>query len=151
LATLNLGTTEEPRVFGEKNATKVVTAREAARRAPLDRWLYALSVPDVGDTTARELGRRHRNFAELADSPLLRAVLKKAELVAERELQAPNSRRNPAKSEEDKARRKELCARLDAEIAALDGGPLAGCLCGSFPSAPRPEPAVPVCRQRALR
>ena len=126
LATLNLGTAEEPRVFGEKNATKIVAAREAARGLPLEKWLYALSVPDVGETTARELGRRHRTLAELADSPLLRAVLKKAELVAQREWEAPASRKNPAKSDEDKARRKELCAKLDAEIAALDAGPLAG-------------------------
>ncbi len=126
LATLNLGTTEEPRVFGQKNATKVVAAREAARALPLEKWLYALSVSDVGETTARELGRRHRNFTELVDSILLRAVLKKADLLAARELNAPNSRKNPPKSDDDKARRKELCTRLDAEIAALDAGPLAG-------------------------
>jgi DNA ligase (NAD+) len=126
LAALNLGTVEEPRVFGEKNATKVVAAREAARALPLEKWLYALSVPDVGESTARELGRRHRSFADLVDSALLSAVLHKARLVAERELQAPNSRKNPPKSDEDKARRKELCTRLDAEIAALDAGPLAG-------------------------
>ena len=126
LATLNLGTADEPRVFGEKNATKIVAARDVARGLPLEKWLYALSVPDVGETTARELGRRHRTFAELAASPLLHAVLKKAELVAQREWEAPASRKNPAKSEADKARRKELCARLDEEIAALDAGPLAG-------------------------
>ncbi len=125
LATLNLGTADEPRVFGEKNATKVVAAREAARTLPLEKWLYALSVPDVGESTARALGRRHRNFPELAESALLRALLQKAGLLAERELQAPNSRKNPPKSEEDKVRRKTLCARLDAEIAALDAGPLA--------------------------
>jgi len=126
LATLNLGTAEEPRVFGEKNAAKIIAAREAARALPLEKWLYALSVPDVGESTARELGRRHRTLAELADSPLLRAVLKKAERLAQREAEAPASRKNPAKSDEDKARRKELCARLDAEIAALDAGILAG-------------------------
>ena len=126
LATLNLGTEEQPRVLGEKTATKIGQARETARSLPLEKWLYALSVPDVGESTARELGRRHRNFAALAESPLLRAVLQKAELLAERELKAPNSRKNPAQSDEDKARRKELCARLDAQIAALDAGPLAG-------------------------
>jgi DNA ligase (NAD+) len=126
LATLNLGTAEEQRVFGEKNAAKVVAAREAARALPLEKWIYALSIPDVGESTARELGRRHRNFAELADSELLRTVLRQAALTEERELQAPNSRKNPPKSDEDKARRKERCARLDAEIAALDAGPLAG-------------------------
>jgi DNA ligase (NAD+) len=126
LATLNLGTEEEPRVFGEKNATKVVAARDAARALPLEKWIYALSVPNVGSTTARELGHRHRSFAELADSALLRAVLQKAELVERREEEAPNSRRNPAKSPEEKVRRKELCARLDDEIAALEKGILAG-------------------------
>ena len=126
LAALNLGTTAEPRIFGEKNAAKIVAAREAARGLPLEKWLYALSVPEVGETTARELGRRHRTLAELADSPLLRAVRHKAELAARREWEAPASRKNPAKSDEDKARRKELCARLDDELAALDGGPLAG-------------------------
>ena len=126
LATLNLGTADEPRVFGEKNATKLVAAREAARAQPLEKWLYALSVPDVGESTARELGKRHRNFAELADSALLRTVLKKAQLGARRELEAPASRKNPAKSDEEKARRKELCARLDDELASLDAGPLAG-------------------------
>jgi DNA ligase (NAD+) len=126
LAPLNLGTAEEPRVFGEKNAAKIVAAREAARGLPLEKWLYALSVPDVGETTARELGRRHRTLAELADSPLLHAVLQKAERVAQREWEAPASRKNPAKSDADKARRKERCARLDAEIAALETGPLAG-------------------------
>ena len=126
LATLNLGTAEEPRVIGEKNATKIVAGREAARALPLEKWLYALSVPDVGESTARELGRRHRNFAELADSKLLRTVLKKAELVERRELEAPASRKNPPKSDEERARRKALCVQLDTEIAALDVGPLAG-------------------------
>ena len=126
LATLNLGTAEEPRIFGEKNAAKIVAAREAAKALPLEKWLYALSVPDVGESTARELGRRHRSFADLRESELLRAVLQKAELLSRRELEAPASRKNPAKSDEDKARRKELCARLDAEIAALDAGILAG-------------------------
>ncbi len=126
LGTLNLGTAEEPRVFGEKNAAKVVAARETAKALPLEKWLYALSVPNVGESTARELGRRHRSFAELTDSALLRAVLKKAALLAERELQAPNSRKNPPKDDADKARRKELCTQLDVEIAALDAGLLVG-------------------------
>ena len=126
LAALNLGTAEQPRVLGEKTAVKIGQAREAARTLPLEKWLYALSVPDVGESTARELGRRHRNLAGLAASPLLRAVVKKAGLLAERELQAPNSRKNPPKSDDDKARRKEQCARLDAEVAALEAGPLVG-------------------------
>lgn len=126
LATLNLGTAEEPRVFGEKNATKVVAARDAARALPLEKWLYALSVPDVGESTARELGRRHRNFAELADSALLHAVLRKAALEEEKERESPASKKNPPKDEAEKERRKERRKEIDAEIKALDAGPLAG-------------------------
>jgi len=126
LATLNLGTADEPRVFGEKNATKVVAAREAARALPLEKWIYALSVPDVGESTARELGRRHRNFAELADSKLLQAVLRKAGLEEERERDGPASKKNPPKDEADKERRKARRAEIDAELAALNAGILAG-------------------------
>lgn len=126
LATLNLGTAEEPRVFGEKNATKVVAARDAARALPLEKWLYALSVPDVGESTARELGRRHRNFAELADSALLRAVLRRAALEDEKERESPNSKKNPPRDEADKERRKARRVEIDAEIQALDAGVLAG-------------------------
>lgn len=126
LATLNLGTAEEPRVFGEKNATKLVAAREAARALPLEKWLYALSVPDVGESTARELGKRHRSFAELTDSNLIRAVLQKAALEDEKETQSPNSKKNPAKDEAEKERRKARRVEIDAELKALNDGILAG-------------------------
>jgi DNA ligase (NAD+) len=126
LATLNLGTTEEPRVFGEKNATKLVAAREAARTLPLEKWLYALSVPDVGESTARELGKRHRNFAELADSALLHAVLRKAALEDEKETQSPNSKKNPAKDESEKERRRARRAEIEAELTKLNEGMLLG-------------------------
>jgi len=126
LATLNLGTTEEPRVFGEKNAAKAVVARDAARALPLEKWLYALSVPDVGETTARELGRRHRNFAELKDSALLRAVLRRAELEEEKDRESPNSKKNPPKDEVEKERRKARRIEIEAELTRLTQGVLAG-------------------------
>ncbi|MFZ5495435.1 MAG: NAD-dependent DNA ligase LigA [Verrucomicrobiota bacterium] len=126
LATLNLGTAEEPRVFGEKNAAKVVAAREAARALPLEKWLYALSVPDVGESTARELGRRHRNFSELADSKLLQAVLRRAALEEEKERNSPSSKKNPPRDEAERERRKARRAEIDAELKALADGILAG-------------------------
>jgi DNA ligase (NAD+) len=126
LATLNLGTAEEPRVFGEKNAAKLVAAREAARTLPLEKWLYALSVPEVGESTARELARRHRDFAELAGSKLLAAVLRKAALEEEKDSQSPNSKKNPPKDDTERERRKARRVEIDAEIAALNGGILAG-------------------------
>ena len=75
LATLNLGTDEAPRTFGEKNATKAIQAVERARTAPLSKWLYALAIPEVGKTTATQLARFHKDIGEVAESELLRAVL----------------------------------------------------------------------------
>lgn len=72
LATLNLGTEESPRLFGAKNAAKTAQARaRAAREMPLARWLFAMGISQVGESAARELARLHRNFGELASSPIL--------------------------------------------------------------------------------
>lgn len=72
LATLNLGTEESPRIFGEKNAAKIVQARErAAKEMPLSRWLYAMGISQVGESAARELARLHRSFGEIAQSDVL--------------------------------------------------------------------------------
>src|SRR5256885_9274694 len=75
LGKLNLGTEENPRIFGEKNATKAIQAIERARTFPLSRWLYALAIPDVGKTTAADLARFHQTIEQVASSKLLRDVL----------------------------------------------------------------------------
>ena len=75
LAELNLGTEENPRVFGEKNATKAIQSIERARSFPLSRWLFALAIPDVGKTTATDLARFHETIEDVANSKLLRDVL----------------------------------------------------------------------------
>ena len=75
LAKLNLGTDEEPRVFGEKNARKLLDAAARAKTLPLARWLHALAIPEVGETTAHDLAQHHETLAAVADSPLLRDVL----------------------------------------------------------------------------
>lgn len=74
LKTLNLGTDDEPRILGEKNATKIVETAERAKSSPLHRWLFALGIPQVGESAARELARLHRNFGELSESPILREL-----------------------------------------------------------------------------
>src|SRR5947199_5439212 len=75
LAKLNLGTEEAPRVFGKKNATKVIHAIERARILPFSRWLFALAIPDVGKTTAMQLARFHDTIEDVAHSQRLRDVL----------------------------------------------------------------------------
>lgn len=74
LAELNLGTDEEPRILGAKNAAKITEALQRARNLPLHRWLFGLGIPLVGESAARELSRLHRNFGELAASDILREL-----------------------------------------------------------------------------
>ena len=85
LGKLNLGTEENPRIFGEKNATKAIQAIERARTFPLSRWLYALAIPDVGKTTAADLARFHQTIEDVASSKLLRDVLAYHEIKGDKE------------------------------------------------------------------
>lgn len=75
LAALNLGTEEDPRVFGPKNAAKLLAALERTRTMSLASWLQAMGIPEVGSATAYQIGRTHRNLAEVANSPKLRGIV----------------------------------------------------------------------------
>jgi DNA ligase (NAD+) len=75
LAKLNLGTDEEPRVFGEPRAVKVVEALERARSMPLSRWLHALGIADVGQTIAYHLAELHRDLDDVSHSQILNLLL----------------------------------------------------------------------------
>lgn len=71
LATLNLGTDAEPRIFGAKNAAKILEALGRARSLPLHRWIQALAIPDVGEQTAIDLAGFFPDLPALAASDLL--------------------------------------------------------------------------------
>ncbi len=71
LAPLNLGSKDDPRRFGEKNARKIIDGLDAARSKPLKRWIYALGIRQIGESAAKELSRIHKNFEELATSSIL--------------------------------------------------------------------------------
>src|SRR5438477_2134990 len=108
LATLNLGTEEAPRVFGQKNATKAIHAIERAKTLPLSRWLFALAIPDVGKTTAMQLARFHETIEDVADSRLLRDVLtyressdQNREQIANRLIEAGFAEKSKSKAEKD--------------------------------------------------
>jgi DNA ligase (NAD+) len=74
LAKLNLGTDDEPRTFGEKNATKILDALQRAQTAPLSRWIQAFGIANVGETTAFYIGKCHLDFQDVANSNLLKLI-----------------------------------------------------------------------------
>ena len=85
LANLNLGSEESPRRFGEKNAAKVLSALAAARAKPLNRWLFAMGIRQLGESAARELSRLHHSIGEIANSPILAELLRDTRATAKKQ------------------------------------------------------------------
>lgn len=115
LATLNLGTAEEPRRFGEKNAAKAMEALERAKTLPLERWLTAFGIPSIGVVKAHEVALYHEQLEQVAHSAYLEALLQLEEDVNTYNALNPKSRSNkgsdPAALE---AQREELSGRMRA-------------------------------------
>ncbi|MDR3458262.1 MAG: NAD-dependent DNA ligase LigA [Verrucomicrobiae bacterium] len=120
LGKLNLGTEDEPRTFGEKNATKILDALQRAKTAPLNRWIHALAISDVGEATAKQLAATHESLEALADSAVLRDIRDLGMKESERAEISPRSRKNPPKDEAEKAKREQRDAELKAEIAGIE-------------------------------
>ncbi len=117
LGKLNLGTDDEPRTFGEKNATKVVEALQRAKSAPLHRWIHALAIPEVGEQTAYDLAKYHRDLVSLISSELLNGTIKLAllnELILQNSPLADANKQRPlAEREALKPVWKQLMAEAD--------------------------------------
>ena len=94
LANLNLGTPEEPRRYGEKNARKALDALQNARGLRVERWLIAFGIPLVGEVVAKALADTHPDLKHVADSPYLRDIVRLDELVEQAAKTNPNTREN---------------------------------------------------------
>ncbi len=141
LGKLNLGTDEEPRVFGEKNAKKILDALERAKTAPLSRWLLALGIANVGEATARLIAEMHEDFKDIASSEILKGIpdleevrreldwvnpeselnplrgrKERVRLEKEADRISPRSRKNPTRTEEEHEERQKLVEELQRKI-----------------------------------
>lgn len=120
LGELNLGTVEAPRVLGVKNATKIVEAIARARSLPLDRWLLALQIRDVGGATAQDIAAVHGTLERVAHSEVLPKLARLADVTEEMARISPRSRLNPPKDEADRASRATRHAELTCEQSELE-------------------------------
>ncbi len=127
LGKLNLGTDDEPRTFGEKNAKKILDALQRAKTAPLSRWIHALAIPDIGEQTALDLAKLHGDIDELASSNLLQLIAGEGKKSSElqKEVERIVSRNSLLKREAEHQRTgfereiKSLQADLEKVTAAL--------------------------------
>lgn len=62
------------RLFGRK-AESVAKALEAARSLPLNRWLFAVGIPGVGETVAADIADEHEKMSDLDGSEVLKDVI----------------------------------------------------------------------------
>ena len=55
--------------FGPRSAERVLDGIEASRQVPFERVVYALSIPGVGETTAKKIARAVGNIDNLMNFP----------------------------------------------------------------------------------
>jgi DNA ligase (NAD+) len=118
LGKLNLGTDDEPRVFGEKNATKILDALQRAKTAPLSRWIQALAISDIGEQTALDLAGYFPDLPTLAASSLLKDT---AELGNVRIFFDANK---VGKAEETLSEAEKVARKKNQEEAKQQGNPI---------------------------
>lgn len=120
LGALNLGTTEEPRILGEKNAQKIISTLEQARHAPLAKWIYGFGIPNVGAVTAQDIAQCHPDLASLAQSPFITTLAQLASLISQWEAAGPQTAENKSKIAKDEIRREECIQNKDALKAQIE-------------------------------
>ncbi len=118
-AKLQSGEQSKPRRFGEKKAELLLASLERAKSAPLDKWLFALGIPNVGESAALECARLHERFSAVAGSPLLAQVVESARLEERRKEVSPRNRANPPKDDAEKAERTREHDALKEQIEGL--------------------------------
>ena len=120
LGALNLGTDDEPRRFGEKNAAKALAALENARNLPLERWLTAFGISSIGSVTARTTAKYHQSLNDLARGDFLRLLMQLESGVEKYNALNPKARANKGADKDALlAMQQELKMQLEEEAAAF--------------------------------
>jgi len=70
-AQMELGESK-PRRLGEKRATQIVNSLNQARTTPLGKWVYAMGIPQIGESAAKEIARLHQTLNDVAQSDILK-------------------------------------------------------------------------------
>lgn len=110
--------TSGTRKFG-KNAQTAMDALATAKTLPLDRWLFATGIPNVGVTVAEQIASAHARLSELPDSPILTGVLRLNELYDQAASANPRSTLNRPKDDAEREERQTRFNRICGEIGVI--------------------------------
>jgi DNA ligase (NAD+) len=116
LAQLNIGTEQDPRIFGEKHADRILAALRRARTAPLSDWIFAIGIPRIGKTIASQIARVYPNMDALAKRGPLQELLSLLRTIEEARSLNPRAVANTDKSLQQK---ESLAVRLDQVNATI--------------------------------
>jgi NAD-dependent DNA ligase len=93
---------------------------------PLHRWLIALGINEIGETTARDISEFHKTFEDIKNSKWLDGIIRLSELYSERIILNPNGNENKYKSLNEKKVLKDLfeknfndCSELLKKLSEL--------------------------------
>jgi DNA ligase (NAD+) len=106
------------RKFG-KNAQTALDALAVARELPLDRWLFATGIPNIGVTVAEQIASAHDRYSELSESPTLKAVVRLNELYDTASAINPRSTLQRPKDEAEREERQKQFNHACGEIGVL--------------------------------
>ncbi len=132
-ARLKSGEDSKPRRYGEKKAGQLIDSIEKAKSLPLSKWISALGIPAIGESSATEASRLHQSFTDLANSDILPLIAERGEkeawikanpLSPKKETITPDEKNRRSMIAGDiKPRLKEINSRLSGyEISPELGG-----------------------------
>lgn len=108
------------RRFGEKRSQTLLDSLQKARTdMPLNRWIFAMGIPHIGESTAKELARLHQDLKTLAQSPILPLIVTAAQLEEEQKKISPRNKATPPANDQEKAERQTRYDELKKEIIAV--------------------------------
>ncbi len=121
LAMLNLGSSNDSRLLGRKNAAKIIHALEKAKSKSFGKWLFALGIPRIGAISAQNIARIHSDPDEIGLSKILREFVELFDLQEEMGRINPLSKNDPCKTSEERSRRETRVDLINERIAEIIG------------------------------
>lgn len=101
------------------NGLQIFKAIGRAGNQPLSRWLYALGIPGIGETVARDVAAVHRDLKDLVSSPVLSDAARLYALQDELVRLSPNSRANRSLGLSERVANAERYERILRETETL--------------------------------
>jgi DNA ligase (NAD+) len=119
-ATLTSGKKTKERRFGNERATSLIESITIAKtKRPLSKWLYGLGIPQIGETTAREISRLFPTMQSIENSQLLAEIHEKGKAVTWK-IEHPINSRYEKISDTERLRRQEKFEELNPRIKELE-------------------------------